>query len=97
MHPIEPLCIESDGHNPKPFMERIALQASQKSLARLENLSLSMWKQPGIVKGLDGVLQKAVQIWRTQRVCATKTGLALGLDIYNTKGLYTKAGDGEVE
>jgi len=53
---------------PNP-MERIALQASQKSFARLENLSLSMWKQPGIVNGLDRFLHKAAQVWRTQKLC----------------------------
>jgi hypothetical protein len=53
---------------PKPFVERIALQASQTSLTRLKNLSLSMWKQPGIVNGLDRFLHKAAQVWRTQGV-----------------------------
>jgi hypothetical protein len=64
----KPRCIGSDGHNPNPFMECIALQASQTSLARLENLSLNIRKQPGIVSGLNRFLHKATQVWRTQGV-----------------------------
>ena len=78
-------------------MERIALQASQKSLARLENLSLSMWKQPGIVNGLDCFLYKAAQVWRTQKVCDKNRIRGEGKTFCNAKGLYAKVGDGEVE